>query len=372
MLPEMERLISAFKLRLRMHSPFFATLALFAGYRQREDIPTAATDGKDIFFNPDFFSELPAGQADGVLLHEVLHAALLHNLRRGSRVLQLWNIAADIVVNGLIVKEGVFELAEGAIECPEHAHLSVEEIYELLLRKRIPAPPLAQLDLLAPEGADSRPEKVRAELESYWERARQQAFVVSRSSRAGKTPEGLTREFGALDPAQLDWRAHLWGYLVQTPSDFSGFDRRFVGRGLYLEALEGESLRVHLAVDTSGSIEDRELELFLGEVRGVLGSYPHLECDLYYADAALHGPYQLHADSEFPPPVGGGGTSFVPFFERMEQERAPHGESVCIYLTDGYDDFPEQPSSHPVLWVVTTGGLDLPEFPFGEAVRLIE
>ena len=39
MLPEMERLISAFKLRLRMHSPFFATLALFAGYRQREDIP---------------------------------------------------------------------------------------------------------------------------------------------------------------------------------------------------------------------------------------------------------------------------------------------------------------------------------------------
>ena len=80
MLPEMERLISAFKLRLRMHSPFFATLALFAGYRQREDIPTAATDGKDIFFNPDFFSELPAGQADGVLLHEVLHAALLHNL----------------------------------------------------------------------------------------------------------------------------------------------------------------------------------------------------------------------------------------------------------------------------------------------------
>lgn len=232
--------------------------------------------------------------------------------------------------------------------------------------------PLVNPDLLSPGDGALGLEKARAELEVHWTRARWRASVVSRSARAGTIPAGLAREFGALDPAQLDWRAHLWRYLVQTPSDFSGFDRRFVGRGLYLEALVGESLRVHLAVDTSGSIGEDELTVFFSEVRGVLGSYPHIECDLYYADTALHGPYRLRAESKFPGPVGGGGTSFVPFFERVEQESVRHAEEVCIYFTDGFGEFPERPPSYPVLWVVTAGGLDLAEFPFGEAVRLIE
>lgn len=83
-----------------MKSPFFATLALFARFIPTEIIPTTATDGKDIFYNPDFLQSLPAPQQDGLLLHEVLHAALLHVLRRGVRDAQRWNIAADIVVNG--------------------------------------------------------------------------------------------------------------------------------------------------------------------------------------------------------------------------------------------------------------------------------
>lgn len=43
--------ISASLLRLRMKSPFFATLALFARFRPTQQLATAGTDGKDIFFN---------------------------------------------------------------------------------------------------------------------------------------------------------------------------------------------------------------------------------------------------------------------------------------------------------------------------------
>jgi MoxR-like ATPase len=46
--------------------------------------------------------------------------------------------------------------------------------------------------------------------------------------------------------------------------------------------------------------------------------------------------------------------------------------SVCVYLTDGYGDFPAEPPDLPVLWVVTPGGRALETFPFGEAVRLLE
>jgi hypothetical protein len=52
-----QNLISAFILRLRMKSPFFATLAMFAMFARflpTQKCPTAATNGKDIFYNEDF------------------------------------------------------------------------------------------------------------------------------------------------------------------------------------------------------------------------------------------------------------------------------------------------------------------------------
>src|SRR5919199_2647065 len=391
--PEIERIISASLLRLRMKSPFFATLALFTRVRATQSLPTAATDGQDIFINEEFVRSLSSPQVDGLLLHEVLHAALLHVVRRGQRESTLWNIAADIVVNGMIAQLSGFELPKGGIGDPKLKHLSVEEIYELLL-KNTTCYSLGELDLLnqpPPDASEdghngngtqgnsqskidcgSLDQTKQATLEAHWRNAMQQAMVVARSSESqGSIPAGMQRELGALTQAQLDWRSYLWRYLVRTPTDFTGFDRRFMGRKLYLEALEGESVQVFVALDTSGSVGDHQMQLFLNEVQGILRAYPHLECELYYADAEAYGPYSLKADSEIPRPVGGGGTSFVPFFEKVSANRRWHTSGVCVYLTDGYGSFPDDPPTLPVLWVVTPGGLELEEFPFGEAVRLL-
>src|SRR5262249_10305358 len=138
-----------------------------------------------------------------------------------------------------------------------------------------------------------------------------------------------------------------------------------------LEALQGETVQVAVAVDTSGSIGSAEIDALLGEVQGILGAYPHVRCDLYYADAACYGPYPLTAGSEIPPPVGGGGTDFRPFFEEIAKIYDENDPLLCVYLTDGYGSFPAQPPGYEVLWVVTAGGLALEQFPFGEAVRLI-
>lgn len=181
----------------------------------------------------------------------------------------------------------------------------------------------------------------------------------------------MERELGAFTSAQIDWRSYLWRYLVQTPTDFQGFDRRFVGAGLYLETLIGESVQVFVAVDTSGSIDYQQLQMFLSEVQGILNSYPHLQCELYYVDADVYGPYSLHSDSPIPKPQGGSGTSFVPFFEQVASRWDQQTQAVCVHLTDGYGTFPAQSPELPVLWVVTPGGLDLQRFPFGEAVRLL-
>lgn len=364
-----------------MKSPFFATLALFAQFVPTERLSTAATDGKDIFFNPDFLRSLPPPQIDGILLHEVLHAALLHVPRRGIRDAEVWNCAADIVVNGTIDQQSGFELPTDVLRDRKLEHLSVEEVYELLLKngQKLICP---NLDLLSQSpGTEQESHSAQtsdrfsaaqtAALEAHWRNALQQATVIARSTQQGSLPAGIDREFGLLTTPQLDWRSYLWRYLVQTPTDFQGFDRRFVHQGLYLESLAGESVHVFVAVDTSGSIGQAELRSFLSEVQGILAAYPHLRCLLYYVDAAAYGPYELDLQRDLPKPEGGGGTSFVPFFEAIDQQWDGQTPAVCVYLTDGYGAFPTKPPQLPVLWVVTAGGLALEQFPFGEGVRLL-
>ena len=393
---ELEDLISATRLRLRVHAPFFAALAMFADVRFTEAVPMAATDGRTLWFHPQVYGDLPADQRDALFLHELLHAALLHPLRRALRVLEIFNIAADIVVNGMVSAEPSLRLPHGAIRDERLEHFSVEEIYELLQKQ----PPrerasLPLQDLMSPgtinpadhstaksPSSDSHIGEHKAfgpyhdhelqELEAHWKQAIQQARVLAQSQGQGELPAGMQRHLDAIAEPQLDWRSQLWRYLVHTPNDYSGYDRRFIHQGLYLDHLEGESVEVYCCIDTSGSVGDEELNLFLAELRGILSAYPMLRCWLFYADASCYGPYELEADSDIPKPKGGGGTDFRPFFKKVAKHWNREKQAVCVYLTDGFGDFPKQESELLNLWVVVPGGLESECFPWGETLRLTE
>ena len=382
-----ERQISASLLRLRRKAPFFATLALYARFVSTTTLPTAATDGRDVFYNPDFLGALPPEHLDGVLLHEVLHAALGHVPRRGQRDPKQWNVAADIVVNGLLTKNG-FDLPEGALLDNDLDRFSVEEVFALLQRNDNRSElPEGGDDLLddPPEGRDgpgesgggsgssrSKTDAEKRALEEHWRRAIAEASAIGRTSAAGTLPLGIERAFDMADQPKLNWRTVLWRFLTPTPTDFGGFDRRHLSRGLYLETLESESLRIMICVDTSGSIDDEMVAQLLAEVDSILRAYPGLECWLYYADADVYGPYKLESGATPPPPEGGGGTDFRPFFDaasELESEFAG-AQVVGVYMTDGYGPFPEQAPSWPVLWAVTAGGQVDELFPFGTVLRL--
>jgi predicted metal-dependent peptidase len=187
----------------------------------------------------------------------------------------------------------------------------------------------------------------------------------------GRLPAGIERALAAATNPPLDWRALLWRHLTRTPVDFTSYDRRFLGEELYLDALDGESVRVAACVDTSGSIGDKELGRFLNELRAILAAYPAIDLDLYTCDARLQGPWKLTSD-DFQPPKweGGGGTSFVPFFEALS--KSSPAPDTAVYLTDGFGDFPAQAPHHHTLWVVTPGGLPSHQFPFGENARMLD
>ena len=131
---ELNKIISKCILQIRKESPFFASLMLFAPIVESLSIPTAATDGKNILVNKVFFNSLKSSQQNAVMLHEVLHLALLHVMRMKSRFPDLWNIAADIVVNDLIDRNTSFKLPKGAIRDKSFKNKSVEYVYEQLLK----------------------------------------------------------------------------------------------------------------------------------------------------------------------------------------------------------------------------------------------
>lgn len=374
--PATARATSAALMRICQRNVFFGALVLRARIEASHEIPTAATDGRDIFVNPAFFNGLTTAQQEGLLLHEVLHAALAHVARQGGREPKLWNIAADAVINGMLAREG-YELPPNGVRNSGVEQLSVEEAYELLARGR-QATAAPDNDLLEgrPEDAgapvgEARDAQGASEAARQWADAHQQARLVAEASVYGKLPAGIERELAQAGAGQLDWRSRLWRYLVRSATDFQGFDRRFVGDGLYLDALDNERVEVEIAVDTSGSIDRAMLAEFLGEVQAILRAYPHMRCELCYADAKLYGPYRVTARSPIPAPVGGGGTDFRPFFARLDA-RARRGQApLAIYLTDGYGQFPQGRPRGRTLWVVTPGGAASERFPFGEVVRLV-
>jgi predicted metal-dependent peptidase len=106
------------------------------------------------------------------------------------------------------------------------------------------------------------------------------------------------------------------------------------------------------------------------ELIAIEASHPQTQLVLYFADVDIYGPVSIDGVSEsLPAPVGGGGTSFQPFFDKVATEQMNPYDGI-IYLTDGFADFPRQTPSTPVLWVLTEDGEEENNIPFGKVVRI--
>ncbi len=69
------------------------------------NIPTAATDGRKFYWNPNFVLKQSKIGLRLIAGHEAWHALYMHPDRRGSRLPKLWNIAVDYIVNGAVMDD---------------------------------------------------------------------------------------------------------------------------------------------------------------------------------------------------------------------------------------------------------------------------
>ena len=367
--------VSKAVIQIKESNEFFGALMLFSEFIESKKIDTAATDGKKVFVNKNFFLSLTSSQQNGLLLHEVLHMALLHIPRMGERDQHYWNVAADIVVNDLILSNTKFKLPDGGIVDRNFKGKSVEHVYEKV-KKSKKYPKLGMPDLIiCNSSANNEKSKNESEdVSNYWKdkiNLLKNTDMISKEKLQGFFPGGIEQEIEAVTEPEIDWRSYLWKFVCKTPTDFDDIDRRFIHRKLYLEYLMSESVTAEVCIDTSGSVSDEQLEQFFSELKGILSSYPHVNVNLYYCDTEIYGPYKLNENSKIPAAKGRGGTTFIPFFNKIEKVEYVGFEDnrVAVYLTDGYGDFPKN-SSLPTLWLVTHDGLGKESFPFGETIRI--
>ena len=123
--------ILAIKRKLLVKYPFFGSVITNINYVETNKVQAAGTDGKTIYFNPEFVANLQAKEQIFLFAHEVCHIAFNHILRSKDKEKEVWNIATDAVINAFLQKDGL-PLIEGGVNISEAIDYNAEEMYEKL------------------------------------------------------------------------------------------------------------------------------------------------------------------------------------------------------------------------------------------------
>lgn len=379
------------RVQLLLNYPFFGTLALGLEPEERRDMPmpTMATDGRKLYYDPDWVASLIPEQLRAVICHEVMHNALQHLWRMETRDMDKWNIATDETVNLLLNKEG-FQLPQGVLMDKKFDNMSAEQIYVLL-----PDPPKNKITTLdwhgewgkgeeeegkaggtGREGEESKDNGNGETLEQTWRSRVAQAATAARMQ--GKLPgsmEGIVQDI--LEP-RLNWRVLLRNFIqsaVKNNYRIVPPNKKHLWRNIYLPSVTGEKLEIAFAVDTSGSMTGRrqkrgvtyeEFMEGIAEVKGITEQFEDYVVHFYMADAAVQEYLELTPYETWPEKMreGRGGTDFRPVLDHIQENNLDI--SCLVYFTDCYGYFPDSPPEYPVLWLVTT---DHP-IPWGERIEM--
>lgn len=389
--------------RLLIQQPFFASLIMSSPYVMTRDVPTAATDGKKLYFNPDFMDSLSIEENMGVQCHEVLHDALLHVMRLHGRNRFIWNVACDYTINKIVLDAGL-KLPEGCLIDKELGKNSADVNYDLLMQKvederkkrgkqdgdqdggNVPnpyaqgqdggnsvsdpsqsgkygsiKPDIIGQDMKEPEGNENPAERAKRE-QDIRQRVAQAANIAR---MAGKMPGSLERFINEVLNPQVPWQDYLREYMTKvTKADESWNKRNRRFSDVYLPTRHSERMgEIAVIGDTSGSIGHHELNKVGAEIRGIADDCNPERVRVIWADTKVASE-QVFEDGEalLFQPTGGGGTDMRVPLDHVEQ----YNPEVVVLITDGYTPWPTEEPPYPLIVVCTTNA----PVPIGQVVRI--
>jgi predicted metal-dependent peptidase len=356
-----EKLITA-RVGLLLRASFFGNLATRLKLVNADEwCPTAATDGRNFYYNSRFINMLRPKEIEFLFGHEVLHCVYDHFGRRGNRDPQLFNIANDYCVNADLKKHGVGEFIT-SVPClydRKYEGMSSEEIYDILYENADKIDVAGLIQQLLDEHLDGegdgegdskdgegngsgRPKLSEAEKQAIRDEIKEAVLAAAQTAGAGNLPAGVKRIVQELTEPKMNWRELLRMQLESTiKSDYTwmrtsrkGWHMDAVMPGMQLEPM----IDIAVAIDTSGSIGSAMLKDFLSEIQGIMDSFPAYRIHVFCFDTDVHNPAVYTSDnldsiSEYEP-GGGGGTDFVAIYNYLKAEEIE--PKRLVVFTDGY------------------------------------
>jgi predicted metal-dependent peptidase len=336
---------------LLLRHPFFGTMATRLKIVDGSDwCPTAATDGRHIFYNREFFEPLTVKQIEFVIGHEILHNVFDHMSRRDGRNPKIFNIACDYNVNGQLIRDKIGEVPPviKIFHDTNYYGMGSEEIYDKLLEDH-DEESLSKIGEMLDEhidwesaGPNGRPTYSKEELKKIRDEIREATMTAAQAAGAGNTPASIARLIRDLTESKMNWREILRQQIQSTiKNDFSFM--RPNRKGWHMNAIlpgtnYDETIDICVAIDMSGSIGDDQARDFLSEIKGIMQEYQDFSIKLWcfdtqvYNEASFTG-YTISEFDEYQP-KGGGGTDFDVNWEYMkENDIIP---KKFIMFTDGY------------------------------------
>lgn len=394
--PIIDKLTTA-RVGLLLKAPFFGNMATRMQLIDASDwCPTAATNGRNFYYNKKFVEKLSVKKLEFLFGHEICHCVFDHFGRVGSRDRQLSNIAQDFAVNQILVDERIGEKITEVKICydPKYRGMAWEEIYDELWDKaeKIPMDQLMKQlgDLLdehinedgqgggkgdkeGDKEGSGKPTLTKEEAQRIRDEIKEAMVQSASAAGAGKVPAGIQRLIKDMTEPKISWRQLIRQEIqsiIRNDYSFTRPNRKSMHSGAILPGMRQDTtIDVAIAVDMSGSIGTEDASTFLSEVKGIMDQYEDFSIHLWCFDTEIYNYVKITQDNSHElleyEPQGGGGTDFDINFQFMLDQGVE--AKKFIMFTDGYPCGSWGPEDQVDTIFIVKGNTSA-EAPFGQTV----
>ena len=367
----LDRIIVA-RVGLLLNHPFFGNMATRLKIVAADEwLMTAAVDGRNLYYNTQFFNAMNNKEIEFVIAHEILHMVYDHLGRRDYRNPMLYNIAADYIVNNLLVRDRIGD-KPSIVDCFQdfkYEGWTSEAVYDELVKQaeKNGEEALKQLGEMLDEHLDmdedgdegssdgeqgkdsngnttskSKPKYSKAEVDQIKDEVKEAMIQAAQSAGAGNVPAGVARMIKEMTEPKMNWRELIRQQIqstVKSDYTFSKPSRKGQMSGAILPGMNfQDTIDLAVSLDMSGSIGNDQAKDFLGEIKGIMEEFQDYRIKLWCFDTSVYNEQDFSADGgedlldyEI---FGGGGTDFMANWTYMkENDIVP---KKFIMFTDGY------------------------------------
>lgn len=372
------------------------------------NIPIAATDARNIIVKPSTFFTLPLRQRVFVMAHEIMHnvyddVGLFHKCKDGILykdgktipwVDELMQKAADYRINALLVESKIGDMPTGQWQGLHDLKVATAEDSVLDVYRKMYDDEEAKgkkpgnqpgngggsgkgFDKVLPPGKSTgqKPHQVmQARNPGQWATQLQVAKMLEAKQRQGNLPGALQRMFDELIQPKITWSEFIIGFLARKIGsggyDYKRPDRRMLLQDIYSPSRSGHGANwVCIWGDTSGSIGNAEMCMYLAELGGIVDEVRPLRLTVLWGDHGIRRVDDYVSASDlnrirYEGAPGGGGTDCREVFTWIAANGKEPPDAL-IGLTDCLATFPDVAPDYPVVWGSTVKDAKV---PFGEIV----